>query len=64
MLSRGFKRVLLGAKKPGIRCCSEDFRSEPWMVGNLTEIGTRAIFSEEHDMFRESVRRFFQVSYV
>jgi len=60
MLSRGFKRVLLGTKKTSIRCCSEDFRSEPWMVDNLTEIGTRAIFSEEHDMFRESVRRFFQ----
>merc|ERR1711990_648404 len=33
-------------------------RSEPWQGESLIEIGTRTIFSEEHDMFRESVRRF------
>ena len=26
----------------------------------LTDFGTRRIFSEEHDIFRQSVRRFFQ----
>jgi long-chain-acyl-CoA dehydrogenase len=26
----------------------------------MMDIGTRRIFSEEHDMFRENVRRFFQ----
>ena len=34
-------------------------RSEPWQVENFLEIGNRGIFSEEHDMFRESVRKFF-----
>lgn len=29
-------------------------------VDNMMDIGTRPIFSEEHDMFRHSVRRFFQ----
>jgi len=32
-------------------------------MGNITtelEIGTRSIFNEDHDMFRESVRRFFK----
>ena len=57
MLSRRVARILT---RPGVRACSEDFRQEPWQTANLTEIGTRAIFSEEHDMFRESVRRFFQ----
>ena len=33
-------------------------RSEPWQGESLIEIGTRTIFSEEHDMFRESVRKF------
>jgi len=33
-------------------------RSEPWQGESLIDIGTRAIFSEEHDMFRESVRKF------
>merc|ERR1711953_1309315 len=35
-------------------------RSEPWQGKSLTEIGTRTIFSEEHDMFRESVRKFLE----
>ena len=26
----------------------------------MLEIGTRTIFNEDHDMFRESVRRFFK----
>ncbi|XP_060075079.1 long-chain specific acyl-CoA dehydrogenase, mitochondrial-like [Ylistrum balloti] len=29
-------------------------------VDNMMEIGTRTLFSEEHDMFRQTVRRFFQ----
>jgi len=35
-------------------------RSEPWQGESLIEIGTRTIFSEEHDMFRESVRKFLE----
>nr|XP_039253649.1 long-chain specific acyl-CoA dehydrogenase, mitochondrial-like [Styela clava] len=37
----------------------EHFRREPYQSGKLTDIGTRRIFSSEHDIFRESVRRFF-----
>ena len=30
-----------------------------FQVPKLTDIGCRKIFSEEHDMFRETCRRFF-----
>ena len=37
------------------------FRSENWTsAGSMLDIGTRSIFNEDHDMFRESVRRFFK----
>ena len=35
-------------------------RREVWEAPNMMDIGTRRIFNEEHDMFRQSVRRFFQ----
>lgn len=35
-------------------------RPEPGQAEKLTDIGTRRIFSEEHDLFRKNVRRFFQ----
>ncbi|KAL1256215.1 hypothetical protein QQF64_011760, partial [Cirrhinus molitorella] len=36
------------------------FRPETPMAKTLMDIGTRRIFSEEHDLFRQNVRRFFQ----
>ncbi|NP_957475.1 long-chain specific acyl-CoA dehydrogenase, mitochondrial [Danio rerio] len=36
------------------------FRPETSMAKTLMDIGTRRIFSEEHDLFRQNVRRFFQ----
>ncbi|WP_411024532.1 acyl-CoA dehydrogenase family protein, partial [Salmonella sp. s57936] len=30
------------------------------MAKTLMDIGTRRIFSEEHDLFRQNVRRFFK----
>jgi len=36
-----------------------DFRNEPAMAENLMEIGTRRIFDEDHDAFREMVRKWF-----
>ncbi|XP_064617696.1 long-chain specific acyl-CoA dehydrogenase, mitochondrial-like [Liolophura sinensis] len=35
-------------------------RPEIAQASSLMDIGTRRIFSEEHDMFRQSARRFFQ----
>lgn len=35
-------------------------RLETPSAEKLTAIGTRRIFSSEHDIFRESVRKFFQ----
>lgn len=36
------------------------YRPEWSQAKSLLDIGTRLIFSEEHDIFRQSVRRFFQ----
>ncbi|KAI4872679.1 hypothetical protein NFI96_026548, partial [Prochilodus magdalenae] len=36
------------------------FRPETSMARTMLDIGTRRIFSEEHDLFRENVRRFFR----
>ncbi|KAM9629391.1 long-chain specific acyl-CoA dehydrogenase, mitochondrial [Morphnus guianensis] len=35
-------------------------RPEPSSAKSLTDIGTRRIFSSDHDIFRESARKFFQ----
>jgi long-chain-acyl-CoA dehydrogenase len=45
-------------------CEAAPFRPEPHSAKNLMDIGTRRIFSEEHDMFREAVRKFFQTEVV
>ncbi|XP_036420450.1 long-chain specific acyl-CoA dehydrogenase, mitochondrial [Colossoma macropomum] len=36
------------------------FRPETSVARTMMDIGTRRIFSEEHDLFRENVRRFFR----
>jgi len=35
------------------------FRPEGFQSSRMTDIGTRHIFNEDHDMFRESARKFF-----
>jgi len=35
-------------------------RKETAQADNLMDIGTRSIYTEEHDMFRRTVRKFFQ----
>ena len=55
MLSR---TLLRRSVKPSLTAIRTN-RSEPWQGDDLMEIGARSIFSEEHDMFRESVRKFF-----
>lgn len=35
-------------------------RLEPSSAKSLMDIGTRRIFSSDHDIFRESARKFFQ----
>lgn len=35
-------------------------RPEPSSAKSLIDIGTRRIFSSDHDIFRESARKFFQ----
>ena len=36
------------------------FRAEPCMSKDLRQEGTRRIFTEEHDVFRASARKFFE----
>ena len=35
-------------------------RLEPCESASMIDIGTRRIFSEDHDIFRQTVRRFYQ----
>ena len=37
-----------------------DFRQEPHSCEKLTDMGARRIFDENHDMFRDTVRKFVQ----
>lgn len=48
---------LISTTKP---TSSDILRPEPCQSGRMTDIGLRRIFDSEHDMFRESARRFFQ----
>ena len=34
-------------------------RPNPWQMEKLTDIGSRNIFTEEHDLMRESTRKFY-----
>ncbi|KAJ8035772.1 Long-chain specific acyl-CoA dehydrogenase, mitochondrial [Holothuria leucospilota] len=60
-------KSLWGKQKP-VRCFSSQIsedgsvskRPEVGQAETLLDIGTRSIFSEEHDLFRENVRRFFR----
>lgn len=67
-----FKRVMqIGCLCPN-RCINLSFSSplqteqqgskrlEPSSAKSLLDIGTRRIFSSDHDIFRESARKFFQ----
>ena len=35
-------------------------RKQNWQSERLTDVGTRKIFNEEHDLFRETARKFFR----
>ena len=46
-----------------IRCFSSSsvkYRKQNWQAERLTDIGSRKIFDDDHDMFRESARKFFR----
>ncbi|XP_028006891.2 long-chain specific acyl-CoA dehydrogenase, mitochondrial isoform X2 [Eptesicus fuscus] len=65
-LLRGSLRLWGGRCAPGpprsARCSHSggEHRLETSSAKKLTDIGIRRIFSSEHDIFRESVRKFFQ----
>eukprot|EP01134_Creolimax_fragrantissima_P001521 CFRG1521T1 len=50
-------RLMSGA--PAEDESSSAFRVEPHSSGKMTDLGTRRIFNEEHDMFRETARKYF-----
>jgi len=35
-------------------------RPETWQMDKLTDIGSRKIFTDEHDIMREQVRKFYE----
>merc|ERR1711963_776535 len=51
----GLKRLL---PTVSARRCYSD-RPEPWQMDKLTDIGSRKIFNEDHDILRDSVRKFW-----
>ncbi|XP_050607368.1 long-chain specific acyl-CoA dehydrogenase, mitochondrial isoform X1 [Macaca thibetana thibetana] len=65
-LLRGSLRFLGGhcaaRPLPALRCSHSggEERLETPSAKNLTDIGIRRIFSSEHDIFRKSIRKFFQ----
>ncbi|XP_021779641.2 long-chain specific acyl-CoA dehydrogenase, mitochondrial isoform X2 [Papio anubis] len=65
-LLRGSLRFLGGhcaaRPLPAVRCSHSggEERLETPSAKNLTDIGIRRIFSSEHDIFRKSIRKFFQ----
>ena len=63
MLSNISSRVLkAGASAPLARAMSS--RPEVMNAEKLTSIGSRRIFNEEHDMFRESCRKWWEAEVV
>eukprot|EP00127_Corallochytrium_limacisporum_P000229 Clim_evm46s7 gene=Clim_evmTU46s7 len=44
----------------GSRMAMSTLRPEPAQVDRLTALGTREIFDEDHDMFRDTARKFFE----
>ena len=39
-------------------------RPDPAVASNMKDLGTRSIFSEEHDIYRRSVRHFMETEVV
>jgi len=53
-------RFLSSAPNPGMKKQKFEGRREVFEAPNMMDVGTRKIFNEDHDMFRETVRKFFQ----
>lgn len=49
-----------GKVLPSDDAAASEIRKNPVQAANMMDIGTRPIFSSEHDLFRENVRRFFK----
>ena len=58
LLSRTALRRGAGAAASS-RCMSSSDRPEPQQVDSLLQIGSRRIYDETHDMYRETVRNFY-----
>lgn len=56
MFNKKIANVISSCKS--FRCYNT--RPNPWQMDRLTDIGSRTIFTEEHDIMRESVRKFYQ----
>ena len=57
--SRLLSRTALRRAGPSARSMSSSDRPEPQQVDSLLQIGSRRIYDETHDMYRETVRNFY-----
>jgi len=62
LLSHGLRLVRnpAAASLSHVRCCSSRTRMPNFQAEDLMAIGTRGIFNEDHDLFRENARKFFR----
>jgi len=51
---KNFKKI--GKKSEILKCSTRHNRPMPWQTESFLEIGTREIFTEEHDFAREQFR--------
>ena len=57
--SRLLSRTALRRAGPSARSMSSSDRPEPQQVDSLLQIGSRRIYDETHDMYRETVLNFY-----
>ena len=59
MLGRFAQRRAVVAQSATAQRLFSEFRTEPAQAGSLLDIGTREIYDETHDQFRETTRKFY-----
>lgn len=58
--SAGVRASAKSVVRPMAARAMSTMRMEPCQADNMMQIGTRRIYNEDHDMYRESVRRFYE----
>ncbi len=64
MLANTVNRVMRGGSMASVAARAMSTRPEIMNAEKLTSIGSRRIFNEDHDMFRESCRKWWEAEVV